>query len=151
MRLERRLAAGTVTTCIGAACVIIAAAWSGIAAAAEAGERGQRTVYVSSGRETRIAYYGSPGKDCRVSPKPRIAVVAHPSYGKITLRPDRILARPGSVPARAKRCIGKFVDMTAVFYKPAPRFHGSDRVLIHVVFGTPADGTLDEEIYLSVR
>jgi hypothetical protein len=117
-------------------------------------ERSERTVYVSVGREARLTYFASPDSRCAAGPPPEITIVEKPSYGKITVRPDHILARPSSLPARSKACIGKFYDMAAIFYKPSPRFHGSDRMVVRVKFaawpgGTPP--TREEVIYISVR
>lgn len=117
-------------------------------------ERSERTVYVSVGREARLTYFASPDSHCAAGPPPEITIVEKPSYGKISVRPDHILARPSSLPARSKACIGKFYDMAAIFYKPSPRFHGSDRMVVRVKFaawpgGTPP--TREEVIYISVR
>lgn len=117
-------------------------------------ERSERTVYVSVGREARLTYFASPDSRCAAGPPPEITIVEKPSYGKISVRPDHILARPSSLPPRSKACIGKFYDMAAVFYKPSPRFHGSDRMVVRVKFAAWPDGTpptREEVIYISVR
>ena len=105
-----------------------------------------------TGSNPRIPY----ATDTHGGPPGRVSftIVEKPSYGKITVRPDHILARPSSLPSRSKACIGKFYDMAAVFYKPSPRFHGSDRMVVRVKFaawpgGTPP--TREEVIYISVR
>lgn len=119
-----------------------------------AARSGQRTVYAPAGRETRLVYYAAPRPDCGAGPDPEIAIVEKPSYGKIVLRLDRILARPSSLPARSAACAGKFFDMAGVFYRPSPHFRGSDRVVLRIKFPAWPDGrtsTLEEEIFISVR
>ncbi len=63
------------------------------------------------------------------------------------------MAFAATVPPRAVKCRGNFVDVTSVFYKPAAKFHGSDRAVLRIRFpvqGGPADILIDE-IYITVR
>lgn len=127
---------------------------AGSAAAFDATLSAQRTVYVSMGREARLTYFASPDPHCGAGPKPEITIVEKPSYGKISIRTDRILARPAALPARSAACVGKFFDMAAVFYKPTAHFRGSDRVVLRVTFAAwpgASATTRKEEIYLSIR
>ena len=122
-------------------------------ASAQEARREYRNVNISVGREGRIAYYASPGSDCGKGIAPQISILEHPNYGKIAFRPDRLTALSYSIPDRAENCRGKFVDVTAVFYKPAKGFHGSDRVVLRVNFPA-ANGTASAQVdvfYISVR
>ena len=135
--------------------LLLALATFSIAASASAQEvrREFHNVGVSIGREGRLAYYASPDENCGRGIAPQISVVEHPNYGKITLRPDRLIAYASTVPRHAEHCRGKFVDVTAVFYKPAKGFHGSDRAVLRVAFpvASGAADTLYDTIYISVR
>jgi hypothetical protein len=120
---------------------------------AQEARREHRNVNISIGREGRIAYYASPDEACGKGIAPQISILEHPNYGKIAFRPDRLMALSSTIPDRAENCRGKFVDVTAVFYKPAKNFHGSDRAVLRVTF-TAANGaasTLFDTIYISVR
>jgi hypothetical protein len=115
----------------------------------------QRNVYVSAGRETRIASYGAPDEKCRMEAQPEIEIAERPSYGTLADRPVRIIAEHSGLARRDHPCIGKFIDAIAVYYKPAGGFRGSDRVRLRVKFAATspaADATvLEEEIFISVR
>jgi len=116
--------------------------------------RVQRNVYVTAGRETRIASYGTPDEKCRAGAGPEIEVAERPSYGKLTDKPVRIIAERSGIAQRDHPCIGKFIYAIAVFYRPVAGFRGSDRLRLRVKFGTtPAAETavLEEEIFISVR
>jgi hypothetical protein len=116
--------------------------------------RAQRNVYVTAGRETRIASYGTPDEKCRAGAGPEIEVAERPSYGKLADKPVRIIAERSGIAQRDHPCIGKFIDAIAVFYRPVAGFRGSDRLRLRVKFGTtPAAETavLEEEIFISVR
>jgi hypothetical protein len=122
-------------------------------AAAQEIRREHHAANIPAGREGRIAYFASPDERCGKGIAPEITVLERPSYGRLSQRPDRLVASPSTIPPRASACRGEFVDVTAVYYKPAPGFHGSDRVVLRVHF--PArDGdaaTAVHEIYVSVR
>jgi hypothetical protein len=115
--------------------------------------REQRNVYVSAGRETRIASYGTPDEKCKAQAGPEIEVAERPSYGKLTDKTVRIVAERAGVARPDHPCLGRFIDAIAVYYRPVAGFRGSDRVRLRVKFGTaPADATiLEEEIFISVR
>jgi|GEM_PF-1332052 len=117
--------------------------------------REQRNVYATAGRETRIASYSAPDEKCRAGPRPAIEVAERPSYGKLINKPARIVAGRSDDARRDHPCIGKFVDATAVYYRPAAGFRGSDRVRLRVTFpALPPTGEaaiLEEEIFISVR
>jgi hypothetical protein len=129
------------------AIVVAAPSWGGE-------RREQRSVYVSAGRATRIASYGAPDGTCKAGPKPEIEVADRPSYGTLTDKFVRIVAGRSDVARPDHPCIGKFIDATAVFYRPAAGFRGSDRVRLRVKFATTpaADAaTLEEEIFINVQ
>jgi hypothetical protein len=116
--------------------------------------REQRNVYVSAGRETRIASYGTPDEKCRAGAGPEIEVAERPSYGKLTDKAVRIVAERAGVARPDHPCLGRFIDAIAVYYRPVAGFRGSDRVRLRVKFGTApaADAAiLEEEIFISVR
>jgi hypothetical protein len=116
--------------------------------------RAQRNVYVTAGRETRIASYGTPDEKCRAGAGPEIEVTERPSYGKLTDKAVRIIAARAGVARPDHPCIGRFIDATAIYYRPVAGFRGSDRIRLHVKFGTNMGtdtATLDEEIFISVR
>jgi hypothetical protein len=122
-------------------------------ASAEEARRVHHNVNISAGREGRLAYYASPDAACGKGIAPQISIVERPSYGKLVLRPDRLTALSYTIPARAQNCRGQFVNVTAVFYKPAKEFHGSDRVVLRINFPA-ADGTASAQvdaIYIAVR
>jgi hypothetical protein len=116
--------------------------------------REQRNVYVSAGRETRIASYGTPDEKCRAGAGPEIEVAERPSYGKLTDKAVRIVAERAGVARPDHPCLGRFIESIAVYYRPVAGFRGSDRVRLRVKFGTTpaADAAiLEEEIFISVR
>jgi len=126
---------------------------AGSALAQDAPRRGHHSVNVSTHREGQVAYYASPDESCGKGLPPEITIAEHPSYGKIIFRRDRLTAFAATIPPRAAKCRGQFVDVTTVFYKPAGKFHGSDRVVLRVRFPAP-DGSADtliDEIYITVR
>lgn len=126
---------------------------AGGALAQDAARRGHHSVNVSTSREGQIAYYASPDESCGKGVPPEITIVEQPSYGKIVFRHDRLVAFAATVPPRAVKCRGKFVDVTSVFYKPAAKFHGSDRAVLRIRFPVPGGtaDTLIDEIYITVR
>jgi hypothetical protein len=133
----------------GALALLLAAAPS----AAQDGPRFYQSVNISMGREGRLAYYAAPDTGCGKGIAPKIEIVGVPSYGKLSLRADRLMAHAGVVPPQAYGCLGQFVDATAVLYKPAPRYRGSDRAVLRITFPA-ADGTAvtrTDEILISVR
>jgi hypothetical protein len=117
--------------------------------------REQHNVYVSAGRETRVASYGTPDEKCGPGAGPKIEVVDRPSYGTLTDKSVRIIAERSGIAERDHPCIGKFIDAIAVFYRPVAGFRGSDRVRLRVEFGPipPAgeSAILEDEIFISVR
>jgi hypothetical protein len=116
--------------------------------------RDHRSVNVSTNREGRVGYYASPDEACGKGIPPEISIAEQPNYGKIVFRADRLLAYTANVPPRAFGCRGQFVDATTVFYKPAPHYHGSDRVVLRVYFPAAANGPasiLYDTIYITVR
>jgi hypothetical protein len=116
--------------------------------------RAQRNVYVTAGRETRIASYGTPDEKCRAGAGPEIEVAERPSYGKLIDKPVRIVAERTNVARPDHPCLGRFIDAIAVYYRPVAGFRGSDRLRLRVKLGTtPAAETavLEEEIFISVR
>lgn len=126
---------------------------AGTALAQDAARREHHSVNVTTSREGQIAYYASPDESCGKGLPPEITVAEQPSYGKIIFRRDRLMAFAATIPPRAVKCRGKFVDVTSVFYKPAAKFHGSDRAVLRIRFPVP-DGpadTLIDEIYIAVR
>src|SRR3979409_585756 len=72
--------------------------------------REQRNVYVSAGRETRIASYGTPDEKCRAGAGPEIEVAERPSYGKLTDKAVRIVAERAGVARPDHPCLGRFID-----------------------------------------
>ena len=125
---------------------------AGISVAAERKE--QRSVNAPTERDTRIAFYGLPDDKCAAVGDPHIAIVETPSYGKIGFKNLRLRATAASIPEREGPCLGKFIDVTAVYYKSTPGFRGSDRVRIRVTFKRPTDPEatiLEEQLYVSVR
>jgi len=128
--------------------------FAGSASAQNALPREHHNVSISTGREGRLAYYASPDAACRHGTKPAIAILEEPSYGKIVMRPERLIATGSSVPPRASNCRGKFADAISVYFKPAAGFHGSDRAVLRVDFPAAANGpawSLVDVIYISVR
>jgi hypothetical protein len=117
--------------------------------------REQRSVYVSAGRAARIASYGAPDETCKAAREPEIEVAERPSYGTLTDKFVRIVAGRSDVARPDHPCIGKFIDATAVYYRPVAGFRGSDRVRLRVKFAptSPAADAmiLEEEIFISVR
>jgi hypothetical protein len=116
--------------------------------------RAQRNVYVTAGRETRIASYGTPDEKCRAGAGPEIEVMERPSYGKLTDKPVRIIAERTGVARQDHPCLGRFIDAIAVYYRPVAGFRGSDRVRLRVKLGTTPTAEmaiLEEEIFISVR
>jgi hypothetical protein len=114
----------------------------------------QRNVYVSAGRETRIASYGAPDENCKAGAWPEIVIAEWPSYGKLAGKPVRIIAERAGIARQDHPCIGKFIDAIAVYYRPVAGFRGSDRVRLRVKFATttPAAATImEEEIFIGVR
>jgi hypothetical protein len=114
--------------------------------------REQRNVYVSAGRETRIASYGTPDEKCKAQSE--IEVAERPSYGRLTDKAVRIVAERAGVARPDHPCLGRFIDAIAVYYRPVAGFRGSDRVRLRVKFGTnpaAAAAILEEEIFISVR
>jgi len=115
----------------------------------------QRSVNVAVDRDTRIAFYGLPDDKCQPAGDPHVAIVETPSYGKIGFKNLRLRATPSSIPEREGPCVGKFIDVTAVYYKSTRGFHGSDRVRIRVTFKRPPPATettvLEEQVFVSVR
>jgi hypothetical protein len=115
----------------------------------------QRNVYVSGGRETRIASYGAPDENCKAGARPQIEIAERPSYGTLADRPVRIIAERAGVARQDHPCIGKFIDSIAVYYRPVAGFRGSDRVRLRVKFVTtiPAAAAtiMEEEIFIGVR
>jgi hypothetical protein len=133
----------------GALALILAAT----AAIAQDGPRFYQSANISVGREGRLAYYAAPDATCRKNAVPKIEVVGVPSYGKLAFRPERLMAHADVVPPQAYGCLGQFVDATAVFYKPAARYRGTDRAVLRITFPS-ADGTAvtrTDEIFISVR
>ena len=123
------------------------------AAAAQDGPHFYQSANISIGREGRIAYYAAPDDACGKGAPVKIEIVQAPSYGKIILRHDRLMAHAAVVPPRSLPCLGQFVDATTVYYKPAPRYHGSDRAVLRVTFPA-ANGsatTRADEIFITVR
>jgi hypothetical protein len=131
--------------------LLLGPAWNGFAHSAERKE--QRSVNVPTGRETRIAYYGSPDAKCNAGSDPQITIAETPSYGTIGFKTVRLRATPSSIPERDGFCVGKFIDVIAVYYRPTARFHGSDRVRIRVKFERSAAEAMiwEEQIFVSVR
>jgi hypothetical protein len=117
--------------------------------------REQRSIYVSAGREARIASYGAPDEKCKAGPEPEIEVAERPSYGTLTDKFVRIVAERSGVARQDHPCIGKFIDAIGVYYRPVAGFRGSDRVRLRVKFAPMppvADAAiLEEEIFISVR
>ncbi len=117
--------------------------------------REQRSVYVSAGREARIASYGAPDETCKAGPEPEIEVAERPSYGTLTDKFVRIVAERSGLARRDHLCLGKFIDAIAVYYRPVAGFRGSDRVRLRVKFAPMPPATdaaiLEEEIFISVR
>ena len=114
----------------------------------------QRSVFVTAGRETRIASYGSPGENCKADGRPGIEIAERPSYGTLSRKPVRIIAQRAGVARPDHPCIGKFIDAIAVYYRPVAGFRGSDRVRMRVRFATtPAAAAtiMEEEIFIGVR
>jgi hypothetical protein len=122
-------------------------------ASADEIRRAHHNVNVSAGREGRLGYFASPDAACGKGAPPRIEIVERPNYGRLSTRPDRLTAYASNIPPRANGCRGKFVDVIAVYYKSAPDFHGSDRVVLRIVFPVangPASVLIDT-IFISVR
>jgi hypothetical protein len=127
-----------------------------VAAPSFGGERReQRNVYVSAGRETRVASYGTPDEKCGPGNGPKIEVVDRPSYGTLTDKAVRIIAERSAIAQPDHPCLGRFIDAIAVFYRPVAGFRGSDRVRLRIKLGTiPPTGEtaiLEDEIFISVR
>ncbi|HVT56718.1 MAG TPA: hypothetical protein VHD34_11825 [Xanthobacteraceae bacterium] len=131
--------------------VFILVSWS---AGAQEIRREHHNVNVSAGREGRLGYFASPDAACGKGAPPKIEVIERPNYGRLSTRPDRLKAYTENIPARAQNCRGKFVDVTAVYYKSASDFHGSDRVVLRVHFPGAANGpasVLIDTVFISVR
>jgi hypothetical protein len=114
----------------------------------------QRNVYVSAGRETRIASYGAPNENCKAGARPEIEIAEWPSYGRLGDKPVRIIAERAGVARPDHPCIGKFIDAIALYYRPVAGFRGSDRVRLRVKFPTTplaAATIMEEEIFIGVR
>jgi hypothetical protein len=116
--------------------------------------REQRNVEAPGGRATRIASYGAPDDQCRAGLPPKIEVIERPSYGRLSDKVVRIVAARADVVRPDHPCLGRFIDAIAIYYRPAPGFRGSDRVLLRVTFDSAAAsgrGTLEEEIFIAVH
>jgi hypothetical protein len=115
----------------------------------------QRNVFISAGRETRIASYGTPNETCGPGAAPEIEVADRPSYGTLTNKTVRIIAERSGVARPDHPCIGKFIEAIAVYYRPVAGFRGSDRVRLRVKFGivppTGETAILEDEIFIGVR
>jgi hypothetical protein len=118
-------------------------------------ERAQRSVYISAGRETRIASYGAPDEKCEGRAEPTIQIVEWPSYGTLADKLVRIIAERAGVARRDHPCLGRFITSLALYYRPTAGFRGSDRIRVRVKFpATRADEEIvirDEEIFITVR
>ena len=120
-----------------------------------ADQRAQRSVYISAGRETRIASFGAPNEKCETGTNPDIQIVEWPSYGTLADKSVRVIAERIGVARRDHPCLGRFISSLALYYRPTAGFHGSDRIRLRVKF--PATGPQDEmvirdeEIFIIVR
>jgi predicted secreted protein len=125
------------------------------AAAFGGDERAQRSVFVSAGREARIASYGVPDGKCEGRAEPTIQIVEWPSYGTLADKPVRIIAERAGVARRDHPCLGRFITSLALYYRPTTGFRGSDRIRLRVKFPAtgPQEETVirDEEIFITVR
>ena len=115
----------------------------------------QRNIFVSAGREARIASYGAPDDKCKAIVQPDVAIAEWPSYGSIADKPVRVIAERSNVLRADHPCLGKFIDALAIYYRPKPGFRGSDRVRLRIRFdpAAPASSanTVEEEILIGVR
>jgi hypothetical protein len=119
-----------------------------LAHAHEAVFRKYDSVFIGGGgKKERIAYYTAPDEPCGANETPDISVVEQPSYGRLLLQSEKL-------PAPTSACAGQWIDVTSVYYEPAPTFFGSDRVVLRVNFpgagGHPAE-TMMSEIYVTMR
>jgi hypothetical protein len=138
---------------VSLAIIVLGFLLAGPAHAQDTARREHHSVNVSTSREGQIAYYASPDESCGKGVSPEITITEQHSYGKIVFRRDRLMAFASTIPPRAVKCRGKFVDVTSVFYKPAAKFHGSDRAVLRIRFPVPDSptDTLTDEIYITVR
>ena len=136
--------------------IVVAALFATAAAAPSFGldRHEQRNVNASAGLETRIASYGAPNESCQAGAPPEIYIAERPSYGTLTGKPVRIIAERAGVARPDHPCIGKFIEATAVYYRPVAGFRGSDRLRLRVKFPTTsaaAAAIKEDEIFVSVR
>jgi len=115
----------------------------------------QRNVFVSAGREARIASYGAPDEKCKATGLPEVAITEWPSYGSIADKPVRVIAERSNILRADHPCLGKFIDAIAIYYRPKSGFRGSDRVRLRIQFdpamSASAANTVEEEILIGVR
>lgn len=82
------------------------------------------TRVVAANRPSTIAFYFTySGDTCYSGAKPKFTVTGGPAHGSVTSA--WTATRVGSA---AGRCAGKSVHGTQVVYKPAPGYHGTDKV-----------------------
>lgn len=117
---------------------ILGLALAVVAASTPAGAIGKKTASVDepreykrslfSGSESRIVQFGWLGSDCKV-PAPDIHVVTQPNKG--TLRFEETAGTvTASTTALEKKCFGKPVSHTTLYYRANEKSVGRDRVVL---------------------
>ena len=122
-------------------CVLIAGC-----AAAPALPRLERSAKVFSGMERRIAHWYDISADCLPEGEVTMRTVTPPSHGSVRfeLTPWRVGPNALEVPA----CIGREVEATAIVYRSAPGFEGTDRMSLQT--HSPTGGSKLVEYRLEV-
>jgi hypothetical protein len=66
---------------------------------------------------------------------PEIDFSPGPAHGKVEVKPDRFVFGKGYVSGGLRECEGREVDGVAIWYTPAPGFHGVDQFTWSASFG----------------
>ncbi len=97
---------------------------------AEAEAKAKPTEVMRKGRagiEILIGTYLTLSRECKIGVSPVLEITSAPKNGQIVPRPHPINLR--DVPGAPKRtCIGTSPQGVGVFYRPARRFRGEDKV-----------------------
>jgi hypothetical protein len=125
--------------------LVLAAAFAAFAAACAASSAAlakEQKVKAASGVEVLAVRTGSHLHKCRLAPAPKATVLQAPAHGTLAMRPLHYIADSGA-PVGDHRCVKKPILGTAVYYRSAPGFHGTDFVRLrftYVVDSGPSTG-----------
>ena len=116
---------------IVSAAVAVAFATLAFAAVAFAQEAAQGSVVErkakgQTGRDIRIAVFGSMKSDCTPGPLPTVRLKEPPANGTVTVKQARIRA------TNIKQCLAAEIPVFVALYRSSPGFTGQDSVVIEV-------------------